>query len=606
MFKELNSKIRFASIPLYPKLILYFVLVSIIPIFLIGMISYKISSDVVTDMASDSSKRVIARVAYEVNNIFTEAVNISGVVADDPFIQESLRILFKNNAAKYSIDLDSDARLQFINTYKKEIYGLYVIGENGGQYKSKYCTFKDDYLSNTDWYHKIFSSNTPLWFPPHVGSFAVVTIGDSLISLGLPIIDKATGKKNGIVLTDIQESLIKKNISSRLGKTGYMYILDEQNNVISYPDSIIDYKKLPEINIQNGNFTEIIRDLSESPLVVYKKSPLIIYQELPLTGWKIVGVIPTADLTRSSNIIRIIISIMIIAFCILAFIAALSIAGSIANPLKKLMYLMKEVEKGNLSVNMNVKYNDEIGQLGNSFNVMIEKINDLIKSVYKEQKKLRKAELKALQAQINPHFLYNSLDSIMWLSRKKQNDEVIKMVTALTTLFRIGISRGRDIITIKEEIDHIASYLTIQSIRYKNKFTYDIQVPESLYRYVTLKLILQPIVENAIYHGIKMKREKGCILIKSMETDNSIIFVVEDTGIGMTKEKLEALENTLKNKDGEKIDSYGVKNVDERIKIFFGQDYGLKFRSEYCKGTSVEISIPKKLEVDENDKSSIS
>ncbi len=602
---KIFSRHRISGIPLRSRLLLYFVLVSIIPILLIGVVTYGISSNVIRNMAMDSSEKMIDRVSSEIDNLFLEVFNLSNLIAEDPSIQQILRQpLSEDVSQRYSTDLLMDTRLRYIQEYRSQFFGFYIIAENGGKYKSNFHSAKSADLRITDWYKGIVDSKSPVWFSPHSGSFAVETIGQTLISGGFPIVDKATGKTSGVVMIDIEESLLTNIINSRLGKTGYMFILDRNNKIISHPNVPMDTPEtLPILrtaitNIEKGQKkvegTEM--DSEVKPTVIYERGMLTVYKESALTGWKLVGVIPSNELTKDSRMIGIVIAVLLLVLCALATLSAFITADSVAKPIRKLMLLMKKVEEGDLSVTMKVNYNDEVGQLGNSFNVMIEEIRNLMDKVYVEQKNLRKAELKALQAQINPHFLYNTLDSIIWLSREMKNEEIIKMVTALTRLFRIGISRGRDIVSVKDEIDHINSYLTIQSIRYKNKFTYEIQVSESLHRFKTLKLILQPIVENAIYHGIKLKREKGVITISAREEENLILFEVKDTGIGMTGEQLTALENTIKGAEGEKIESYGVKNVDERIKIFFGSDYGLSYRSEYGEGTEVEIKIPKLLE----------
>jgi two-component system sensor histidine kinase YesM len=268
------------------------------------------------------------------------------------------------------------------------------------------------------------------------------------------------------------------------------------------------------------------------------------------------------------------------------------------------MTLMRRVENGDLTVKTKMRRKDEIGMLGDSFDKMVRRIRGLMDQIYQEQQTLRKSELKALQSQINPHFLYNTLDSIIWLARANRTDEIIRMVTSLTKMFRIVISRGKEVISVKEEIDHIFNYLTIQQLRYRSKLSYEIDIPESMYRYQTLKLLLQPLVENAIYHGIKLKKEQGRITVTGYETEHTLHFLVHDTGPGMTEEQLEQLHNTLEEEDGIKMDSYGAKNVHERIRLFFGAEYGLKYESMAEQGTTVTLTIPKLSEVNEHAKSS--
>lgn len=260
---------------------------------------------------------------------------------------------------------------------------------------------------------------------------------------------------------------------------------------------------------------------------------------------------------------------------------------------------MKIVESGDFNIQMEVTNEDEFGNLAKSFNHMLRRIDLMLKRIdllkMKEidnQEKLRKAELKALQAQINPHFLYNTLDSIAWMARLNQADKVEEMIDALTTYFRISISRGSDFISLREEFTHVEKYLSIQKIRYEKKLNYSIDIPNHLLEYKTIKMILQPLVENSIYHGIKEKEGPGEIKITAT-LDEDIVLCVEDTGIGMTKEKLAELREMIASGKDYNPNAYGVINVHKRIQVFFGEEYGLTFESEYSVGTKAFINIPK-------------
>ncbi|MCX8130614.1 MAG: sensor histidine kinase [Clostridia bacterium] len=589
---------RLANMSIRSRLLLYFVMFFIIPIIMIGVISYSVSLSIIKERAVDFSSQTVKRVTDETEKILLEAHKIAVMIANDPTIQEPLRIpQHEDISDRFSTDLKTDSRLSFIESYSAGFYGFYVIGQNGGKYKSNYCSIKDEDLRKQDWFRKIINSSGPVWFGIHTDSYAVETAGQSFISVGLRIVDKASGQISGVVLIDIAvERFTEVTKDSKLGKTGYMFVVDEKKNEVQGRNDKLVSQTLNEmekkyLKSDRGATGYFVESFGEKSIVIYNTSLL--------TGWKTIGIVPMNELTKDSRELGYIIAVLTLMICVFAILSAWYNAATVANPIRKLMLLMKKVEDGDLSVSMNVKYDDEIGRLGRSFNVMIQKIGTLMERVYKEQKELRKAELKALQAQINPHFLYNTLDSIIWMVRANRNEEVIKMVTSLTKLFRIGISRGKDIITIKEEIEHINSYLTIQNIRYKSKFDYEVKIDESLYRYKTLKLILQPLVENAIYHGIKEKRGQGFISITSREEEKSIVLKVEDDGIGMTEEKIGKLKNTLSNSGGETMDSYGVRNVDERIKIFFGSEYGLVFESKPGVGTRVEVTIPKLSEVED-------
>jgi two-component system sensor histidine kinase YesM len=245
---------------------------------------------------------------------------------------------------------------------------------------------------------------------------------------------------------------------------------------------------------------------------------------------------------------------------------------------------------------------NEIAELGMSFNIMIGKIKELLDSKIKEQENLKKAEFRTLQAQINPHFLYNTLDTIIWMAEAKKNDQVIEIVRALSNFFRISLSKGKDWITIREEIERTRSYLTIQKMRYRDILDYKIEVDPTVLDGTILKLILQPLVENAIYHGIKNKRGGGMVTVRAYRKDNKVFLEVEDDGIGFTRYKLDKVQHRFNGDTDElKVEEldveeqgFGLENVNQRIKLYYGKEYGLSIESQYQVGTQVTLAIPLK------------
>jgi two-component system sensor histidine kinase YesM len=283
-----------------------------------------------------------------------------------------------------------------------------------------------------------------------------------------------------------------------------------------------------------------------------------------------------------------------------AVVAAWSLSKSIYTPIKKLHDVTTTITKNDLQALMTSDNVDEITELGMSFNIMIGKIKELLDSKIKEQENLKKAELRALQAQINPHFLYNTLDTIIWMAESKKTDQVVKIVTALSKFFRISLSKGMDWITIGEEVERIKSYLTIQKMRYRDILDFKIEVDKDVAENTILKLILQPLVENALYHGIKNKRKGGTINVRARRKgEDEVLLEVEDDGIGFTPEKLAKLRAELNNDSGDiKMESgYGIGNVNNRIRLYYGKQYGLSIQSEYSTGTCVTLVIPAKMEI---------
>jgi len=280
-------------------------------------------------------------------------------------------------------------------------------------------------------------------------------------------------------------------------------------------------------------------------------------------------------------------------------VAAWSLSRSIYTPIKKLHDVTTTITKNDLEALLSSDNVDEITELGMSFNIMIGKIKELLDSKIKEQENLKKAELRALQAQINPHFLYNTLDTIIWMAESRKTEQVVTIVSALSNFFRISLSKGMDWITINEEVERIRSYLTIQKMRYHDILDFKIEVDQDVAENTILKLILQPLVENALYHGIKNKRQGGTISVRARRNGEAeVLLEVEDDGIGFTPDKLAQLRAELDDDSGDiKVESgYGIGNVNNRIRLYYGKQYGLSIKSEYTTGTCVTLVIPAKME----------
>ncbi len=318
----------------------------------------------------------------------------------------------------------------------------------------------------------------------------------------------------------------------------------------------------------------------------------------------ILSEIETANETNTS-IKRSSIILTILQVTIIIFSLAVSLNGyitvlrSIGKPLSDMKELSTQIADGNLDARTQVPDVDELIPLANNMNLMAEQINVLIQKNIEEQQNIQKAEMKALQAQITPHFLYNTFDTIIWLAEEEKTDEVVKITKAFSEFLRISLSRGHEWITIAQELEHIRNYLTIQKIRYADILNYDIEVDEEILNYKIIKLVLQPLVENAIYHGIKNKRGRGNLKVTADFTDqtkSSIIFTVSDDGAGFTKERLEDVNRELENAslNAEKLSSvYGLYNVNKKLKLYYeNKTQGLVIESEKKKGSKISFVIP--------------
>lgn len=289
-------------------------------------------------------------------------------------------------------------------------------------------------------------------------------------------------------------------------------------------------------------------------------------------------------------------SVLIGVLIIVVAVSAVMIVSGIIQPISQLNQATEKIAQGDFNARAQADSEDEVAELAVSFNKMAGSMQSLIDKVKEDERKMRKADLRLLQEQIQPHFLYNTLDTIVWLIESNEPDEAVTMVVTLSDFFREILSKGKEFISIKEEEKHISSYLQIQEMRYRDILEYDIQLDQVIYKYQILKLTLQPVVENALYHGIKYKRAKGCIHIHGEKEGDIIRLTVRDDGVGMDEEELEQLRQQIEKPCQETEKGFGLANVNERIHMYFGPEYGMKIQSQKGKGTTVEIVIPAILE----------
>ena len=581
------------------RLLFYFLLLSLIPLITVNLVTYQISSNAITEATVDSAVRSVETALYNMEQVFDEVNSVCKVVNNDANTQQRMRMQFTTRAERFSADLQGGMELASIVGQRSAIFGLYVLGENGGCYKSNMFSFKEQNFSSHTWYQDIISQDAPIWYKTHSGSFVTKTSNQEFISVGVPFVDKASGMKSGVIIADIEESAIIDFVERELSDKGSFILLDENNEIIYQTQQDV----LPE-GLQENALDQLKKadadqeDSEEKPNTILTPKALIVYQKSPITKWKIVGIIPTDIIYNSVKYIVGLTIAMIMIFGAAAIYISVYLSKKFTNPITKMQESMKNVEEGDLSVSIEPFGEDELADLAKSFNQMVKRIRFLINVVYEKQVLLRKSEYKALEAQINPHFLYNSLDSIIWLLRMNKENEAILMLNNLIVLFRIALSKGNELIAVRKEIQHLESYLIIQSMRYSKKFHYILDIPEELLKYKTLKLLLQPLAENAIYHGLSEEKPKLMIEIKAMKEDGKIIFLVKDNGAGIQPDKLDRLRKALQVEVGSvpemvnESESYGLRNVDGRIKAYFGNEYGLTINSSVNEGTSIRVMIP--------------
>ncbi|SDB07965.1 two-component system, sensor histidine kinase YesM [Pseudobutyrivibrio sp. YE44] len=396
--------------------------------------------------------------------------------------------------------------------------------------------------------------------------------------------------RRGILLVDMNYSAIEQMFSRVNEKgSGYVYLIDGDGEIIYHPkQKAISGGLMQENNIAAAEYDDggHMENFEGSERAVVVKT-------IGYTGWKIVSVVPASELSAPYNQLRAFMMIIVTVTIFLIVFGNIIISKIVTDPIRQLEASLKSIEEGSLEAQkVYIGGSHEIRHLGRTIRSLVVQMRDLMDERVKEQKEKRKSELNALQAQINPHFLYNTLDSVIWMIESEKYPEAISMITSLATLFRISLSKGNNIITIKDEITHARNYLAIQKVRYKNKFDANIDIDPAIEDCVTIKLIIQPLIENAIYHAVGDLDDEGIIDIKGYEKDGDIFIEVRDNGMGIPPD---VLENLLKEKSQSKGKGSGIGlwNINQRINLYFKNDYGLKLESELDEGTVAIIHLPK-------------
>lgn len=588
------EKIKRLVFSIRTRLLIYFMILSILALSCL-IVFYHISMNSIYQLTMESVENSLSQINLDINRIFANVSQAASSLADDSDVQKALREpLAGELKEEYRQRLNFNNKLFYIRQNSENIDGIYVVGANGAIFRSYYSLRKEEYRED-DWYQKVMEEGRVYWMEPHEGSILGRNLNPLTISVVVPIQDKASTALLGVVVADVLVEDLRAINEGEMVFGGNTFILNEQNQVIYVNSEMVTDTMIQSINRDLSNVSDL-EDGGAKELVINGDKYLANFLTLD-SSWKIMGLISYDNMYADAKNLRDLIIALTVLFCGLAI--GLTVIGSnhIAKPIKNVLKGMKTVEKGDFSVQIENPGNDELGDLIRGFNHMVSKVNSLMEKERDTHQKLIKAEFTALQSQINPHFLYNTLDSINWMARMNRTDKVSDMIDSLTRFLRIGLSRGKNFITLEEEINHVESYISIQKIRYDRILDYEIDIPESVKRYKVIKMILQPLVENALYHGIKEQDEHGNITITASETEEHLILCVEDDGCGMKPERLAEIRGLMKNGAEYDESAYGVINVQRRIQSYFGAEYGLDFHSQENCGTKVFVILPKREDV---------
>lgn len=583
------------------KLLTLFVILTTVPLITVGLVSYQKSFNTVSGHSKAATTLVADQLGRDIDVLFQDTGKLLELEKNPNVLkylfsqmdtyEDAKEILKTFDLYRETYKYDSVLNITMVNLYGRGI------SERKGVFQLDRNPLRNPHLK-----HLVNHPNVVLNIPPSEASpldrldqFQYPQ--HNIISIMATVKQRITHEVIGFIIIDLDDSIVEQFCDTiSIGKTGFFYVVNPAGNPIFTPSrmKVTDQKlQLVGLSTQLDDSRGAFVDRSED------KPKFVVYTTSAATGWKIVGLVPLQEIIAEANEIRQLIIVSVSLSILFTITLYFFITRRLTYPVQVLKNKMRQAASGYLEAKVRPAGQDEIADLGNSFNIMLEKIKMLLQQSIEEQEHIQKAELRTLQAQINPHFLYNTLDSIVWTAEAGKNKDVIQLVQALSRFFRISLNKGRDWIRIEEELDHVRSYLVIQQMRYRDILHYEINVEPELSGHPILKMTLQPIVENALYHGIKNKRGKGLIrIVGRADHEGHMNLQIIDNGIGMRTQKLEQLRDQLNmqrmpEETGDEVSGgFGLHNVHQRIRLYYGEPYGVQVDSTDQIGTTVSIRIP--------------
>lgn len=558
-------------------------------VIIITVISLSYTRQSVFENSSLYTQTIIQQMNQNIDSYIDYMENTSYLVSSNEDVQ---KYLFGDTA-------DPEARDRILSQFetildsRSDILNLGIIAENGRMLinNGQHLTNQDLDIHSQEWYTNALEGRESVYLTSSHVQHIISGERPWVITLSRGIRNKEMGtgqEKEGVFFIDLNYSAISELCDqSMVGNQGYAFIVDADGNIVYHPQQQQLYNELQTENI------DLVMNAGSDIVIwgdgINKKMYSISRSEK--TGWTVVDCVRVEELLRRSNEAQSIYVLVAMGLMAVALFFSRFVAKSITLPIQRLCDSMERVQEGDFSVSdIVVDSENEIGSLTKSFNVMTQRIHELMAQNIREQEAKRKSELKALQSQINPHFLYNTLDSIIWMAEGKKNEEVVLMTASLARLLRQSISNEDELVSIGQEIEYARGYLTIQKMRYKDKLEFRIEVEPSILNIRLIKLVLQPVIENAIYHGLKYKESRGLLLVKGfMKNGNAVLQVIDD-GVGMDQETLDHIYE--RHKVDYHSNGVGIYNVQKRLQLYYGNEYGIVYESKPGEGTTATITIP--------------
>jgi two-component system sensor histidine kinase YesM len=566
------------------KVCITYVTLSLFPFLLVSAISIQLYATQTINTAANHTTQITRQVCDSID------LYISGLDQILDFLSLQLIHIVETEGDTFWESATLRETLSEIASSHSEIAGILIASESDQYISIDMTRISRDPFAFENWYAQARARRDGMTIISNLTGRNITTMRgysfDDVFALTKAVFSPKDGRCIGIIMADVRHSIIRDSINRvPLGERGFMFIMDENGAIVYTQPNKVVYRISPDWLVAgDGKPFEV--KLDGSRWQVYQS-------QSAYTGWKTVGVFSYDEVMGGVTIIFLVFVLSISVITVLLILFSFRLAVSLTRPISELRTLMRQAEKGDMEVRFSQSRSDELGDLGAGFNHMLSRMGELIRQVREEQRHRMDAEMKILQEQIKPHFLYNTLDIVSWMAREYQAEDIVSLVDALTTMFRIGLSTGKDFITLRDEIVHVSNYLYIQKIRYKEKLSYSIKVDQEALCCEVPKLILQPLVENAIYHGIRKKRSSGNISISARLYDSSLEMTVKDNGAGMSEETLLKIMHQMEQSlDFDGKQGFGLFYIQQRVKQHYGQTWGLKITSHEDEGTNVTVTLP--------------
>ncbi len=569
-------------------MLIYFLTIVLLPVLTLGVLGPWLYSREVSNLSAEYTRNLVDKITSNLELTIRDQEKLLEMLLLNPQTQEFFRSSGDNSDVGELADLFNS-----ITESHPEISGLIAVARDDRMYSGELRRILRDPLVDEDWFVSARDAESEFnLITRPIGRNLKNMTGidpDEIVSLIKSVDSPESREFAGILMADLSLSYLEEAFQGSVNRNGndtagFFCILDGAGNFVYAPVNPIVYRINPEWFIDSTQMIE---------KTIQGRGYQFIFSESVYTGWKTVGVYYLEDALKPIRFVQL--SALIIAVLTLALSILISMiyTNAISKPVMRLQSVMERAGHGDLKVRYDGRSRDEIDELGEGLNSMLERIEGLLQLVYTEQKSKREAELRIMQQQIKPHFLYNTLDTILWMAEENEPAQIVEVVTALTRLFRIALSQGQEVISLKDEMEHVRSYLIIQKSRYEEKFSFNLECPEDLYSLRVQKMILQPLVENAIYHGVKEKDGSGIIQVTVSIERDELKLIVSDDGVGIDDEILSRINEGLQHLDHESDRAaFALYNVNDRIRLTYGDAYGIAVCSSRLSGTVVTITHP--------------